>query len=176
MAAFDRLKKAGKVRFLGVSNLLLCLIVEAQWVAQTHNWETFCCVQHRYSYLRSKPGASFGNQIEMTPDMIEYARAKDMGLLAYSPLLRGSYTRADRELNEQYPGPDSEARLAALNAVAQEIGVTANQVVLAWMLQSDPPVIPLVAASSPTHLTENLGALAVELSDEQMARLNNASG
>jgi aryl-alcohol dehydrogenase-like predicted oxidoreductase len=176
MEAFDRLKKAGKVRFLGVSNFLLWRIVEAQWVSQTHNWETFCCVQHRYTYLRSKPGANFGNQIEMTPDMIEYAKEKDLGLLAYSPLLSGTYTRADRELNEQYPGPDSDTRLAALNAVAQEIGVTANQVVLAWMLKSDPPVIPLVAVSSQKHLTENLGALAVELSDEQMARLNNASG
>jgi aryl-alcohol dehydrogenase-like predicted oxidoreductase len=176
MGAFDRLVKAGKVRFLGVSNFRLWRVVEAQWVAQAHNWAKYCCVQQRYTYLRSKPGTSFGNQIEMTPDMIEYCRIKNIALLAYSPLLSGFFTRDDRELNEQYPGPDSDARLAVLNAVAQETGATANQVVLAWMLQSDPPVIPLIAASNPAHLKENLGSLEVELSDEQMTKLNEASG
>ena len=176
MGAFDKLIKAGKVRYLGVSNFRLWRIVDAQWIAQTHNWADYCCVQQRYSYLRSKPGASFGNQIEMNRDMIEYAGETNMGLLAYSPLLAGSYTRSDRELQEQYAGTDSEARLTELKAVAQETGATANQVVLAWMLQSDPPVIPLVAVSKPEHLAENLGALEVTLSDEQMARLNGASG
>jgi aryl-alcohol dehydrogenase-like predicted oxidoreductase len=176
MAAFDRLVKAGKVRFLGVSNFRLWRIVEAQWVAKTQDWASFCCVQHRYTYLRGKPGASFGNQIEMTPDMIEYGKLKDMALLAYSPLLTGAYTRTDRAPGDQYAGPDSEARLKVLNAVTKETGATANQVILAWMLQSDPPVIPLAAASKKEHLAENLGALEVVLTDEQMERLNSASG
>ncbi len=176
MEAFDKLVKAGKVRFLGVSNFRLWRVVEAQWISQTNGWAKFCCVQQRYTYLRSKPGASFGNQIELTQDMIEYAKIKDLALLAYSPLLTGSYTRDDRAPNDQYIGPDSVARLAILNKVAQELGVTPNQVVLAWMLQSDPPVIPLAAMSRQEHLTENLGALEVTLSNEQMDRLNNASG
>ncbi len=176
MEAFDRLVKAGKVRFLGVSNFRLWRIVEAQWVAQTHGWAAYSCIQQRYTYLRGKPGTSFGNQIELTPDTIEYSREKNLGLLAYSPLLMGSYTRSDRKPIDQYNGPDSDARLAALHAVAQEVGATANQVVLAWMLKSDPPVIPLVAVSKEAHLAENLGALKVELSDEQMSRLNGAAG
>jgi len=170
MRAFDRLVKAGKVRVLGVSNFRLWRIVEAQWVAETHGWAKYCCAQQRYTYLRGKPGASFGNQIELSPDTIEYAREKDMAVLAYSPLLGGAYTRADRSPQDQYKGPDSEARLAVLRAVAKESGATPNQVVLAWMLQSDPPVIPLVAVSKPAHLAENLGALEVTLSGEQMAR------
>lgn len=176
MEAFDKLVKAGKVRFLGVSNFRLWRVVEAQWTSQTNGWAQFCSVQQRYTYLRSKPGASFGNQIELTQDMIEYAKLKDLALLAYSPLLTGSYTRDDRSPNEQYIGPDSVTRLAVLNKVAQELGVTPNQVVLAWMLQSDPPVIPLAAMSKEEHLAENLGALHVTLSDEQMERLNSASG
>lgn len=176
MGAFDKLVKAGKVRYLGVSNFRLWRIVEAQWVAQTHNWAKFCCVQQRYTYLRSKPGASFGNQIEMSSDMIEYAKEMNMGLLAYSPLLSGSYTRDDRKPQDQYSGQDSDARLATLNVVAEELGATPNQVVLAWMLQSDPPVIPLVAVSKPVHLSEDLGALDVQLSVDQMDRLNKASG
>lgn len=176
MEAFDRLVKAGKVRFLAVSNFRLWRIVEAQWISGNHNWASFCAVQHRYSYLRSKPGANFGNQIEMTSDMIEYAKEKNICLLAYSPLLGGAFTRSDVEPGEQYTGADGQARLAALNAVAKEVGATPNQVVLAWMLKSDPPVIPVVAASRTEQMTENLGALAVELSDEQMERLNTATG
>jgi len=47
--------------------------------------------------------------------------------------------------------------------------------VLAWMAQSDPPVIPLVAASTTEQMQENLGALEIELDAEQMARLNDAA-
>ena len=96
-------------------------------------------------------------------------------MLAYSPLLSGAYTRADRGFPGQYLGPDTDARLAALKTVAQEVGATLNQVVLAWMVQSDPPVIPLVAASTVEQMRENLGALEIELSAEQMARLDSAS-
>jgi len=96
-------------------------------------------------------------------------------MLAYSPLLSGAYTRADRSFSKQYLGPDTDARLAALKAVAEEVGATANQVVLAWMVQSGPPVIPLVAASTVDQMRENLDALEIKLSAEQMARLNNAS-
>ena len=59
--------------------------------------------------------------------------------------------------------------------MAEEAGATVNQVVLAWMVQSDPPVIPLVAASTVGQMEENLRALEIALSPEQMARLNEAS-
>ena len=74
-----------------------------------------------------------------------------------------------------YVSADSDARLAELKAVAAEKGATPNQVVLAWMLASDPAVIPLFSASKAEQLTEDLGALDVELSDEDMRRLDEAS-
>ena len=95
-------------------------------------------------------------------------------LLAYSVLLSGAYTREDRPLPEQYRSEDSEARLRVLREVAREVGATPNQVVLAWMLHSDPPVLPLIAVSTPEQMVENLGALEVRLSAEQMDRLNQA--
>ena len=49
-----------------------------------------------------------------------------------------------------------------------------NQVVLAWMMQSDPPVLPLIAASTSQQLQENIDALDITLSTEQMVRLNEA--
>jgi aryl-alcohol dehydrogenase-like predicted oxidoreductase len=64
----------------------------------------------------------------------------------------------------------------SMSAVAEETGVTANQVVLAWMMQSDPPVIPLMAASTDEQIEEDMGALEINLSEAQMSQLNDASG
>ena len=96
-------------------------------------------------------------------------------MLAYSPLLSGAYSRDDRAFARQYLGPDTDARVAALKAVAKEVGATTNQVILAWMVQSDPVVLPLVGTSTMEQMEENLGALEIKLSPEQMARLNDAS-
>lgn len=175
MGAFDRLVRAGKVRFIGASNFLAWRLEEARWVSQTHGWAEYCGIQQRYSYIRPKPGAGFDPQIAANDDLLDYCRSRGITMLAYSPLLGGAYTRAHRSFSDQYLGPDTDARLAALKTVAEEVGAAANQVVLAWMVQGDPPVIPLVAASTVEQMRENLGALEVELSAGQMARLNDAS-
>ena len=65
-------------------------------------------------------------------------------------------------------------RLAALSAVASETGATANQVVLAWLMGGELPVIPLVGASSVEQLEESLGAVDLTLTTEQRARLDQA--
>jgi aryl-alcohol dehydrogenase-like predicted oxidoreductase len=65
-------------------------------------------------------------------------------------------------------------RFETLRQVAQELGATPNQVVLAWMLHRDPVVIPLFGASSIGQLDEALGALDITLDEELMNRLNNA--
>lgn len=175
MEAFDRLIKAGKVRYIGASNFLAWRLEKARWVSRTSNWAEYRCIQQRYTYLRPKPGASFGAQISANDDLLDYCRSEGITLLAYSPLLNGAYTRADRDFQEQYRGPDSDARLATLHVVAAETGATANQIVYAWMMQSEPPVIPLMAASTDEQMKENLGALDIALSVEQMDRLNKAS-
>jgi len=174
LEAFDRLVRAGKVRFIGASNFAVWRLEEARCVSRAHGWAEYCSIQQHYSYLRPKPGASFAPQVAANPDLLDYCRVRGVTLLAYSPLLGGAYTRPDRSFPPQYQGADSEARLAVLRAVAREVGATANQVVLAWMAQHDPPVIPLVAASTPEQLRENLDALALTLSPDQLARLNEA--
>ena len=58
--------------------------------------------------------------------------------------------------------------------MAAETGATANQVVLAWLMGGELPVIPLVGASSVAQLEESLGAVDLELSAEQRARLDQA--
>jgi len=176
LEAFDRLVQAGKVRFIGASNLLAWRLEEAHWVSQTNGWAEYCCIQQRYSYARLKPGRSVAPQIVANDDLLDYCRVRGITMLAYSPLLSGAYsTRPDRTFPEQFEGPDTDVRVAALKTVAEDVGATLNQVVLAWMLQSDPPVIPLVAGSTLAQMEENYGALEIELSIEQMDYLNGAS-
>jgi aryl-alcohol dehydrogenase-like predicted oxidoreductase len=97
-----------------------------------------------------------------------------MTLLAYSPLLAGAYTRTEKPLGEQYRGEDNEQRLQSLREVAAEQNTTPNQVILAWMLQSDPLVVPVFSASNEEQMKQNLRALDIHLSEEQMNRLNTA--
>ena len=82
---------------------------------------------------------------------------------------------SDRPLPDQYLGPDTDMRLAALDRVARTTGATRNQVVLAWLMAGTPSAIPLIAASSEAQLDENLGALGVELTDQQITTLNTGS-
>lgn len=171
LAAFDRLVRAGKVRFIGASNYSSWRLEQARWVSKINNWAGFCCIQQRHTYLRVRPGASTAPQVVANDDLLDLCDSEQVTLLAYSALLSGAYTRADRPLPEQYLSQDSTARLAALRTVAEEIGATPNQVVLAWMMQSKPSVLPLIAASTPAQLQENIDALKLHLSDQQMSRL-----
>ena len=175
LEAFHRLVGAGKVRLIGASNFSAWRLEEARWVSRVHGWAEYCCIQQRHSYIRPKPGAGFGLQIAANDDLLDYCRTRGITLLAYSPLLSGAYTRPDRSLPDQYLGPDTDARLAALKAVSEEVGATPNQVVLAWMMQSEPVIIPVMGASTTDQLQENLGALEIKLGADQMARLNEAS-
>jgi aryl-alcohol dehydrogenase-like predicted oxidoreductase len=106
--------------------------------------------------------------------MKDFAENGQVTLIAYSVLLRGAYTRKDRELPVQFAGPEAHQRLETLRQVAQEAGCSPNQVIIAWMRQSVPSVLPIVAASRIEQLEENIAALQIVLSEEQMERLDSA--
>jgi aryl-alcohol dehydrogenase-like predicted oxidoreductase len=175
LSAFNRLIEQGKVRFIGCSNTVAWRIERARNISRENGWAVYRCVQQRHTYLRPKPGASFGVQTAANDDLIDYCREnRDVTLLAYSPLLQGCYTRDDRLVPHQYAGADSDARLTVLREVAGETGATANQVVYAWMLQGNPSIIPLTAVSTVEQLNENLKSLEVRLSADQIERLDAA--
>jgi aryl-alcohol dehydrogenase-like predicted oxidoreductase len=67
---------------------------------------------------------------------------------------------------------DSHRRLAVLADVAKELDATPNQVVLAWLLRSAPPVLPVLGVSSVAQLDECLWALDLDLNDELRHRLD----
>ena len=174
MAAYDRLLQAGKVRAIGASNLPIWRIEEANLLCQLNGWAGYNAIEQRYTYLRPRHGTRFGPQMWMNDSVSEYAAARKLTLVGYSILLQGAYTRDDRSVPAQFAGSDSDERLAALRRVAVEVDASPNQVIIAWMRQCDPPILPIIAGSQPQQVVGNLAALEVQLSPEQMARLNEA--
>jgi hypothetical protein len=119
------------------------------------------------------PGPTF--PAGLSGDLLSYLRADPaLTAVAYSPLLRGSYVRADKPLDAAFDHAGTPTRLAALGAVADETGATANQVVLAWLMGGEVPIIPLVGASSVAQLEESLAAADLELTADQRAALDTA--
>jgi aryl-alcohol dehydrogenase-like predicted oxidoreductase len=114
------------------------------------------------------------------------ARALDLAVCAWSPLggglLTGKYLpgssheeagtgrRADKPATAQ-----AEAVTREVVNVAAEVGALPSQVALAWLLQRPGSVIPIVGATNKRQLLENLGCLNVELSPEQIRRLDETS-
>lgn len=96
-------------------------------------------------------------------------------MVAYSPLLNGAYTEPGKEMERSYDHPGTRVRLEALSTVVTETGATANQVVLAWLMGGDLPVVPVFGASSVAQLDENLAAVELELTAQQRMLLDAAN-
>ena len=174
LTAFTQLIKAGKILFAGASNYLAWRLADADAIAAAQELAEFTCVEQRFTYLRPQPGAYFYPQRLIDENVATYCDARGKTMLPYTPLLRGAYVRADRPIAKSYQGADTDARLAVLREVVQELGATPNQVVLAWMMQRQPPLIPIFSAGTPEHLRDNLGALNLTLSETQMRKLTMA--
>lgn len=175
LGTLNDLVKTGKARHVGCSNYLAWRIEEARWTSRTNGWVEFCCVQQRYTYLRPAAGATFGPQRHGNPDLIDYCREhEDFRMLAYTPLIAGAYTREDKQIPPQYHSNEMEERLRVLDEVAAETGADRNMVIYAWLLQGEPRIIPLTAPTTLHQLAQNLKALDVRLSTEQIRRLTEA--
>lgn len=174
LGAFNQLIQSGKVRFIGASNYQAWRLADADAIAAQHGWQTFCCVEQRHTYLRPIPGAHFGPQQLIDQNLMDYCDARGKTMIPYTPLLRGAYVRDDRDIPASYHGPDMHARLEALHAVAAEADATVMQVVLAWMMHRNPPLLPVFSADTPEHMAEDLQVLQVRLTPEQMQRLDQA--
>ncbi|MFJ8791305.1 aldo/keto reductase [Streptomyces sp. NPDC102462] len=177
---FAALVAEGTVGLLGVSNHAVWRVERARALAAGAGLPGYEVLQYQHSYLRPRtdvpsdlfPDGSLGGT---DAQLIDYLRAEpELTLVAYSPLLTGAYTRADKPLRPDYDHPGTPARLAALRDVARQTGATPNQVVLAWQLGGPLPVVPLAGASSVAQLEENLAAVDLELTAEQRARLDEA--
>lgn len=174
LGAFERLIREGKVRAIGASNFRTWRVERSRNICNTNNWSSYCCIQQRYSYVRPKSGAQFTPQIFADDETIDYCLATGLTLVAYSPIERGAYQREDRKFPAQFLGHENADRLSVLESVCHEVDASPNQVVLAWMLNGDMPVMPVIGLSSKEQLTEAIQAANLQLSREHMDRLNSA--
>jgi aryl-alcohol dehydrogenase-like predicted oxidoreductase len=181
--AFAALVTDGAVGLLGVSNHWAWRVERARGLAASAGLPGYEVLQYQHSYLRPRtdlPGllSPDGMQGMVSGDLLSYSRAEpQLTMVVYSPLLKGGYVNQDKldaaEFAE-FDHPGTPARLAALREVAGDTGATVNQVVLAWLIGGQVPMIPLVGASSLAQLDESLDAVDLELTTEQRTRLDAA--
>jgi aryl-alcohol dehydrogenase-like predicted oxidoreductase len=172
VGAMAGLVEAGKVRFLGLSEC------SAATLRRAHATHPISAVQVEYSLF-----ARFAED-----ELLPTCRELGVGLVAYSPLGRGILTgalsdlsglgEADyRRVDPRY-APDNLARnlllIEALRQVAASIGCTLGQLALAWLLHRGDDIVPIPGTKRRRHLEENLGAVAVQLSEVELDAIGAA--
>nr|WP_042183816.1 aldo/keto reductase [Kibdelosporangium sp. MJ126-NF4]CEL15883.1 putative oxidoreductase [Kibdelosporangium sp. MJ126-NF4]CTQ93808.1 putative oxidoreductase [Kibdelosporangium sp. MJ126-NF4] len=168
LQVLDELVRAGKVRYIGWSNVWTWRLERIRALCRENGWTVPIVVQQQYSYLEPRSG---GRNVA-GKDMVEWlSHNPDALLAAYSPILRGVYEgRLDAPIYQQYIGPDTQKRLDAVAKVAQESGVTGSQVVLAW-LQQFPQISPIVGPRTWEHFEGYVPAFDLELAPEHLELL-----
>ncbi|MCG5214527.1 aldo/keto reductase [Streptosporangium soli] len=177
VGAFGDLVKQGKVRETGASNMPSWRLERARALSEAYGGQPFTHVQLRHTYLRPRPGVrlpEFGHRLAGDETLDHVRSVPELTLWAYNTLMFGAYTRPDRPIPDVYQHPGTTRRLAVLREVAAELGVTANQVVLAWLVGGDPGVLPIVGVSSIAQLDEALGGVTLTLDADARDRLDAA--
>jgi aryl-alcohol dehydrogenase-like predicted oxidoreductase len=177
VGALAGLVAAGTVARLGASNHPVWRVGQARHIADTQGWAGYSALQLHHAYVVPRPGIRmdpnhrFGS---VTDETLDYVEAEGLSLWVYGTLLAGSYTRRQRPLPDTYDHPGTTRRLAVLDDVAGEIGVSRNQVVLAWLTGGTPSLTPIVGVSTRAQLDEAFAGVRLRLTDAQRARLDEA--
>ncbi len=178
LEALDGVVRSGAARVLGASNHATWRIERSRAVSRANGWTGYTCVQQRYSYLQPRfdvPLPQAGH-VHATAELLDYVHSEpDLTLLSYTTLLYGAYTSPEKRLSAAYDHPGTASRLTVLREVAAELGASANQVVLAWLIGGAPAVLPVVGVSSVAQLDELLAGVDLKLDPEQRARLDAAA-
>jgi aryl-alcohol dehydrogenase-like predicted oxidoreductase len=172
LAALDEIVRSGKARYIGWSNVRTWRLERIRGLAEQNGWPKPVAVQQRHSYLRPNVGTDLGSFA--SEEMLHWLRHNDdVSLVPYSPILAGLYerpdTRAEMDLWPLYDGPDTTTRLAALDKVAGDLGVTPSQVVLAWLRHQG--AIPVIGPRTWEFWEAYRPAFDLELSTDHLALL-----
>jgi aryl-alcohol dehydrogenase-like predicted oxidoreductase len=172
LRGLDDLVKQGKVNYIGISDTPAWLVSQAQTMAELMGWSRFVALQVEYSLLQRTPER----------ELIPMAKHYNLTVTPWAPLaggaLTGKYTKGDtgrlpkesKRLNERAVKITEEAM-----AIAKELNVHPSSVALKWTMQQGFSCIPIIGATKPEQLLENLNCLDVNLSNEQINRLNQVS-
>ncbi|MHA1569419.1 MAG: aldo/keto reductase [Alphaproteobacteria bacterium] len=187
LRALDDLVRAGKVRYIGTSSFAAWQLVESLWAAKEHHLNRFVAEQPPYNLLERRA------EWELFP----MAQTYGFGLLVWSPLaegiLSGKYragapfpkdsrfaaiTEPGRTKSSGYGqrlNPAVERLLNVMRELAAAKDCSMSQLALAWAIRPAAVSAALIGPTGPRQLEDNLGALNVEITDADAARLDAAA-
>jgi len=174
MQALHDVVRAGKARYIGASSMFAWQFAKAQHAADLHGWTRFVSMQNHYNLLYRE------EEREMIPQCLD----QGVGVIPWSPLARGVLTgnrsrdgerRTSRANSDAfgdtlYSGADFDV-VDRVAEVAAKRGVPPAQVALAWLLHRPGVTAPIVGATKLSHLADALAAEELDLSEEEMGRL-----
>lgn len=177
LGALTDLVRAGKVRYIGCSNLPAWELMKALAVSRQRGFEAFRATQSYYALV--------GRELEQ--ETIPLVRDQGLGLLVWSPLaggfLTGKFTRSGGETDARrarfdFPPLDKERAFDVLDAmrpIAEAHGASIARVALAWLLHKDVVTSVIIGARRMEQLEDNLAAVELALTAEELARLDGVS-
>lgn len=186
LRAFDDLVRAGKVNYIGISDTPAWQVSRMQTMAELRGWAPLVALQILYNLTERT----------VERELIPMARELGLGVLPWSPLaggiLSGKYDQNDLAPRSQTEAPTIRSRkdmnlargsltegalaiAGEVGTVAGEIGCTTAQAALAWTLLNPAVTSSIIGARTYEQFEDNLGALEVTFSDEQIAHLDAIS-
>jgi aryl-alcohol dehydrogenase-like predicted oxidoreductase len=176
LRGLDAIVKSGRARYVGVSNWAAWQIMKSLGISELKNLEKFVSLQAYYSLA--------GRDLER--EIVPLLLAEKMGLMVWSPLaggfLSGKYNRDEegegRRANFDFPPVDKDKAFDVIDVmreVAEARGCTVAQVALAWLLKQPAVSSVIIGAKRADQLEDNLGSVDVELTGDDLARLDEAS-
>lgn len=173
MEALHDVVKAGKARYIGASSMYAWQFQKALYVAEKNGWTKFISMQNHMNLIYRE------EEREMLPLCID----EGIGVTPYSPLASGRLIRdwaetthrseTDNIQKAKYDATAESDKLIVerVAEIAEKIGVPRIHVALAWLLQKQPVTAPIIGATKIAHLEDAVGALALNLSSEVIAYL-----
>ena len=182
LRALDDLVRSGKVRYIGTSTFAAWQVVEALWVSKELGSNRLVTEQPPYHLL--------DRRIER--ELVPMARTFGIGIMPWSPLasgfLTGKYRRGEAPAPEsrlQEGAADAELRplgieaahkvLDVVEAIATEKSCTPSQLALAWVGSQPGITCPIIGPRTMAQLEDNLGALNIDITDDDRRRIDEAS-
>ena len=170
VGAMAQLVEEGKVRHIGLSE------ASAETIRRAHAVHPVTALQSEYSLWTR----------DVEAEILPTARELGIGFVAYSPLgrgfLSGRFTSPDqldegdfRRTGPRFTGDALQRNLdlvAKVEQIAAEKGITSGQLALAWVLAQGSDIVPIPGTKRRTYLEENLGAAEVELTADDLARID----
>jgi len=168
--ALDDLVSSGKVLYVGISDTPAWVVSRAVTLADLRGWSPFVAVQAPYSLADR----------DVERELLPMARGLGLTFTPWGTLEGGALTgkyleEGDEPRRYEGVGPKTNVLAREVLAVAGEAGSTAAQVAIAWVRAQPWHTVPIVGARTEAQMRENLGALDVELSPDQLDRLAAAS-